>query len=169
MFAVPLAVWGLSQLEHGGLLAVPNGSRDTGLTGNRAVALWPYSKMTDRRVYWGDGFITVTPDKKDTPAFKFGSTVDDCYAAYFNHGQLLVKRFDTYAFGKEYPSYYCNFESYTDARFIEMETLGPITEIPPGGGISHTERWYIADGVAMPARGGEDEITRALNAALERF
>ncbi len=168
MFDIELSIWALSQFAHGGLLAVPNSSLDTGLIANRAVSMWPYSKMNDRRVYFGDKFITVVPDKKKTPAFKFGSTVDDGYACYFNHGQLVAKKFEYY-YDVEYPNYGCNFESYTNEDFIEIESLTPLFTLEAGEVAVHTEMWAVMDNVKCPERTDEKTIERHCREILKKF
>lgn len=164
LFDVELSIWGITQFEHGGLLAVPQSKLNTGLVANRMVALWPYCAMNDRRVYWGENFVTVTPDKQNTPAFKFGMSADEQYAAYFNHNQLIVKRFE-YFYDVEYPNYACNFESYTNADFIEIESLSPLFTLEAGEESRHTEYWYAYDNVACPARTDEKAIAEAIRAA----
>lgn len=161
LFDVELSIWGLSQFAVGGLLAAPISTLDSGLVANANISLWPYGRMNDRRVYWGDRFVTVKPDTLDTPPFKFGMSVDDGYAAYFNHNQLFVKRMEYY-FGAEYPNYYSNFESYTSAAFIEIETLSPLLTVEPGETETMTEKWRLYDAVACPARDDEKAIEAAL-------
>ena len=166
MFDLELSIWALSQFAHGGLLAVPNSTLDTGLVANRAIAMWPYSKMNDRRVCFGDKFITVVPDKEKTPAFKFGSTVDSGYACYFNHGQLVAKKFE-YFYDVEYPNFSCNFESYTNEDFIEIESLTPLFTLEAGEVAVHTEVWAVMDNVKCPDRKDEAEIGKLCNQILK--
>ncbi len=168
MFDVELSIWALSQFAQGGLLAVPNSSLNTGLIANRAISLWPYSKLNDRRVYFGDKFITVVPDEQKTPAFKFGSTVDDGYACYFNHGQLVAKKFE-YFYDVEYPNFGCNFESYTNEDFIEIESLTPLFTLEAGEVAVHTETWAISDNVKCPARDDEAAIEKHCKEILKKF
>ncbi|MDR2201260.1 MAG: hypothetical protein LBP26_00620 [Clostridiales bacterium] len=168
LFDVELSVWALSQLALGGVLAVPNSRLDTGFIANRAVAVWPYSKMNDRRVYFGDKYITVKPDALDSPPFKFGSTVDENYSLYFNHGQVLAKRFD-YFYGAEYPNYYCNFESYTNAEFIETESLSPLLTVEPGEVAVHTEVWAADECEAIPEHTDENAIQEAAASVLKKL
>lgn len=161
LFDVELSIWGLSQFAVGGLLVAPISTLDTGLVANANISLWPYGRMNDRRVYWGDKFVTVKPDTLETPPFKFGMSIDEGYAAYFNHNQLFVKRMEYY-FGAEYPNYYSNFESYTNKKFIEIEVLSPLLTIEPGETETIAEQWKLYDNVACPARDDEAAIAAAL-------
>lgn len=166
-FDVELSVWGITQFAHGGLMAVPNSNLDTGLMANRAVSLWPYSKMNDKRIYWGDKFITVLPDSKNAQPFKFGASADEGYAAYFNHGQLVVIEFEHY-FNAEYPNFYCNFESYVNDEFVELETLSPLMTLEPGEVTVSVEKWHVADGVKKPDAADEKNIEKEINALLKK-
>jgi hypothetical protein len=38
----------------------------------------------------------------------------------------------------------CNQEFYTEAGFLEIETLSPYTELAPGSSITHVEKWTLA-------------------------
>ncbi|HEY8443189.1 MAG TPA: hypothetical protein VIL24_00060 [Clostridia bacterium] len=160
LFDVELSLWGLSMFDVGGLLVIPNSNHDTGLVANRAVAVWPYSKMNDPRVYWGDKYITVKQmDMKN--AFKIGTTNHRGWAAYFNHNNLVVKEFPYYE-NAEYPNYSCNFETYTNDKFIEIESLTPLLIIPPQGYEEYTEIWHIYKDIPEPKRDDEQDIENKL-------
>jgi hypothetical protein len=167
LFDVELSIWGLTVMCPGGVLAIPNSSLDTKLLPNRFIALWPYSKMTDPRVYWGDKFITLKEDFKHDYAFKLGASVDAGTAAYFNHSQMFVKKFDFY-YGAEYPSAYSNLETYTCQRFTEFETLSPLMTVESGEAAEFTEVWRLYDNVETPARDDEKAIAGALALTLRK-
>ncbi|HEY8390657.1 MAG TPA: hypothetical protein VIL26_06905 [Clostridia bacterium] len=160
MFDVEIALWGISMFDVGGLLAVPNSNHDTGLWANRQVAIWPYCSMNDERVYWGDKFITVKQMNKKN-AFKFGTSCHRGWAAYFNHNNLVVKEFPYYE-NATYANFECNFESYTNDRFIEIESLTPLLTIPPQEYEEYTEIWHIYDDVKEPKRDDEQDIENKL-------
>jgi hypothetical protein len=160
LFDVEAALWGVTMFDVGGLMVAPNSNNDTIPIANRAVALWSYSSMNDPRVYWGDKFITVKPmDMKN--AFKFGMTCHRGWAAYFNHNNLVVKEFPFYE-NAQYPNFNCNFESYTNDRFIEIESLTPLLIIPPQGYEEYTEIWHIYKDVSEPKRDDEQDIENKL-------
>ena len=46
---------------------------------------------------------------------------------------------------RELPDQGCNFELYMHKKFLEMETLGTITEITPGESASHWEIWKLEE------------------------
>jgi hypothetical protein len=160
MFDVEIALWGLTMFDTGGLLVIPNSNHDTGLVANRAVAVWPYCSMNDPRVYWGDKYITVQQTNKKE-AFKIGTTCHRGWAAYFNHNNLVVKEFPFFE-NALYPNFNCNFETYTNDRFIEIESLTPLLIIPPQKYEEYTEVWHIYKDIAKPKNNDEDDIDQKL-------
>jgi len=54
------------------------------------------------------------------------------WTAYYLNGEILIKKFD-YDPDVVYPDYGCNNETYINGNLLEIETLGPLTKIPPGG------------------------------------
>lgn len=140
---------------------VPQECDDTGLLPNRLVVLWPYTKMNDPRVQFGDRYITLKQDPAVHRALKFGIANMQGWAAYFNHNHLFVKyyRHDRNA---RYPDFGSSYETYTNDVMLEMETLSPLTKLDPGSHIEHTERWNLFDHVPMPGD-EQQEIDRILS------
>ena len=139
---VTLAPWGISVLSAGGTLIVPQPTRNAGVLANRQVALWSYNRMTDKRFSWLDRYMILRQDAAagDVP-FKFGINSEHGYAMFFNHGDLFIKRFDIK--DGTYPDGGMSFETYTNKLFLEMESLGLLTEIAPGKCAEHTEYWTL--------------------------
>lgn len=146
---VEFAAWGLTVLARGGLEFVPQPQKDTVLLGNRVLALWPYTRMTDERVYWGDRFISLQQDPKADHPIKFGINSEHGYAAYFLNGDLFVKQFaiDESA---QYPDAGMSFETYTNSLMLEMESISPLKKTAPGETLEHTEHWSLFSGVTAP-------------------
>ena len=162
---VELAPWALTVLSQGGLEVIGQPDRPTGLLGNRIMALWPYTKMNDYRVTWGEKYITLRQDTKADCAFKFGLNNEKAYAAYFNHGDLFIKRHFPVLNGN-YPDGGMSFETYTNQNFLEMETLGETKNIVPGEAISHKEVWQLYKGVERPEN-NEEAIDKILKPYIE--
>lgn len=157
---IRFAPWALTVLAKGGKEIVPLPDRDTGLLHNRNLTLWPYTKMNDARVTWGDKFVTLRQDENADGNFKFGINSQHGWAAYFLAGNLFVKRFSPNQNGT-YPDDGASFETYTCPAFLEMETLGELCEVAPGGKVSHTETWRFYKNVACP-EDDEVQITKAM-------
>jgi hypothetical protein len=64
------------------------------------------------------------------------------WGAYFRKGHLFIKRVAVIS-GAQYPDFGCNFEVFTNPDFIELEALGPLVELPPGGVVEHVEHWWL--------------------------
>jgi hypothetical protein len=109
----------------------------------RPVVLWHYTDMSDPRWTWGEKYIQLRQDPKATTKQKFGILNTQGWAAYALKSEVFVKRY-AYDPKATYPDYGVNTESYTDKDMLEVETAGPMTNIPADGGeAAATERWYL--------------------------
>ncbi len=139
---VTLAPWAMSVLAPGGIEIVPQPTKETGLLANRWLALWPYTKMNDPRVTWGERYIYLKQEPTNQNKFKVGISSEHGYSLYFNHGDVFVKQFTPIENGL-YPDGGMNFETFTSNLFLEMETLGELQTLAPDETVEHTEHWAI--------------------------
>lgn len=146
---IEYAAWAISVMAAGGVLIIPQPVRDTGLLPNRMVSLWAYSKMNDPRVYWGDRYIAIKQMHDIDSAFKLGLPDENGWAAYFNHGNVFIKRFPFIQNGK-YPDYGSSYETYTNHFMMEMESLSPLKLVQPDETLEHTEEWELKAEVPEP-------------------
>lgn len=160
------AVWALSVLTPGGLEIIPQNRHNTGLLGNRVMALWPYTDMSDKRVSWGKEYITLRQDKRAQTAFKLGMDNRRGWAAYAYRGALFIKRLP-FVEDAVYPDGGMNFETYTCANFLEMESLSPLRTVEPGKRVDHVETWCILDDVKAPRPGDFAAVTALVNRLIE--
>jgi len=146
---VELSVWSISAMAPGGKEVIPQTRKDTGLLPNRIMSLWPYTRLNDPRVYWGDKYITLQQDSNQKRAFKFGISNEEGWAAYFNHNHLFLKYYlhTTVAI---YPDFGASYETYTNDFMLEMETLSPFTLVEPDACVEHLEEWELFDNAASP-------------------
>ncbi|MCL2342574.1 MAG: DUF4380 domain-containing protein [Firmicutes bacterium] len=145
-----LALWGITQMANGGVEIIPQSKRDTGLKLDRTIALWPYTDMGDSRITWGDDAILLRGDRAAERPIKFGLRNRHGWAAYCLENLTFLKRF---APGPEdqnpfalYPDEGCSFETYTNSKFVEIESLGPVVEARPGESATLIETWSLHDG-----------------------
>lgn len=157
---VELAAWSLSIMAPGGKEIIPQPMRDSGLLPNRVIALWPYSKMNDSRVYWGDKYIVVTQDKNAKNPFKLGISNESGQAAYFNHNNLFIKSY-SHIIGADYTDFGVSYETYTNDFMLEMETLSPLKKLAPDEELIHIEEWQLIENIPMPLN-DEKEICSIL-------
>ena len=148
------ACWCPTNMKPGGMMVVPfsiapshfvDGAKDI-----RKLVLWPYAKMDDRRIKWGNNFVMVQHEEGNTDQTKFSITNKDGWTAYFNHNNLFIKRFE-YIPGAEYPEGGGNSVTFMIEFMHEVESLSPMTDIQPEGSLSHVETWELHKGVASPA------------------
>ncbi len=142
---VTLSLWPISVLSPGGTEVFPQPTYDAGMLANRQMAFWSYVKMTDSRLGWLDRYITLRQDASVDDNFKMGLGSDHGYALYFNHGDVLVKKFDAKR-GGNYPDGGMSFETYTNPLFLEMETLSELKTIAPEETAEHVETWSLFKG-----------------------
>ena len=67
------------------------------------------------------------------------------WAAYCLHDETFINFF-SFNTSAEYPDYGSNNEIYINGNFLELETLGPLVNIPPGGMTEHLEYWVLDKG-----------------------
>ena len=162
-YPLELAPWALTVLAPGGVEVVPQTKRETGLLGNRILALWPYSDMADPRITWGKDYMILRQDQNMDTSFKLGSTNEEGYAAYFLHGCMFLKRY-IHVLGGNYPDFGVSFETYTNGHMLEMETLGQLVTLANGQSARHRETWQLFDGVTVP-----DSNDTAIKEALSKY
>lgn len=146
LWEVELAPWALTMFRLGGKVVLPIQEQNPDsmdLLPNRHLTLWPYSHINDPRLHLDDGFI-ILDAQPQLPPIKIGTFNPLGWMAYWLDGILFRKSFEVKP-NSAYPDLGCNAESYCDNRFIELESLGPLTRLSPGEQISHTETWELYD------------------------
>ncbi|MGE5374187.1 MAG: hypothetical protein ACM3XO_03955 [Bacteroidota bacterium] len=144
LWSVELAPWAITQFRLGGtvILPLPVGNTDpAGLLHNRQFSLWPYARFHDPRLKLGDEYILFNADAL-LPPFKIGYFNPNGWIAYWLDGVLFRKTFDAQK-NLPYPDNNCNAEMYCNNRFVELESLGPLTRLNPGASTTHVEKWEI--------------------------
>ena len=148
-----LAVWALTVMTAGGEALIPQAefrSHTEDLLPARPLVLWSYTRMDDPRFTFGNRVLRFRQDIERGPC-KFGTLVKQGYAAYAKHGDLFLKRFE-FRSGQEtdYLDFGCNFESFTNQDFLEVESLGPQLTLAPGETTELWETWYLVPDVTVP-------------------
>jgi len=144
------AIWAMSVMAPGGTVICPQPDEDTGLLGNRCMALWPYTRLTDPRANFFDKYITLKQDKNIAEKFKFGINNTKGWIAYQNHGQILKKSYTPNHPDGNYPDWGMSTEVFTNGLFCEAETLSELKTLKKGEFITHTETWRLIDASADP-------------------
>ncbi len=158
---VELALWALTVCDNGGLEVIAEPENYQALLPNRRVSLWPYSKMNDKRVYWGEKFITFESDPVAEKPFKGGFDNPCGWAALFNKGCVFIKRYPVEP-ETTYPDFGVSFETYVCDYMTECETLSPMMRLAPGDMGVHVEEWELHE-CERPAADDEAKIEEIMN------
>lgn len=137
------AIWSLSVCSEDGTLILPTNTNDTGLLPNRAIVVWPYTDLTDDRIYFGKKYATVRQDRNAKGPAKLGFNLNSGLAYYVKNGEILYKNYETKHPDAKYPDYDCSFETYTNELFLEFETLNELKVVKPGETSQLAERWSL--------------------------
>jgi hypothetical protein len=148
---VTMATWGLTVMAPGGLEIIPVpplGQHPRDLLPNRLIVVWPYTDMSDARWRFGWKFITLRQTADGVPT-KLGLAHTEKWVAYLMKDAFFIKTLD-FSPGEPYPDMGCNFETFSNDEMLEIESLSPLRIVPPGGSVSHTERWHLLGGIPQP-------------------
>jgi hypothetical protein len=147
--------WAITQLKTGGVAILPLSQEQTGFLPNRSLVFWPYSDITNTQISWGNRYLFVRAQMQSP--FKVGFRNPRGWLAYWIDRTLFVKRakFDSKA---EYYDFGSSSECYCNDRFLELETLAPISKINPGQSTTHTEIWELHPNIDFPVNEAETEI-----------
>jgi hypothetical protein len=167
-----LAPWALTVMAPGGVEIIPlppkhphpgppqNARSPKDYAPDQLLVLWPFFDFKDPRWNFGSKYITLHQDAKKGPT-KIGLAHRMGWIGYLNGETLFVKRFG-YEDGKTYPDNGVNLETFTNEDMLEMESLGPMTKLPPGKTVEHTEHWELIGNVAaFEDEGGIDRNVRS--------
>jgi hypothetical protein len=140
--AIRVAPWALSQLRLGGVAIVPvwGPADEYRLSASSSLILWPYTDLGDPRLSWLDGAAVVQADPG--PPFKIGTGPDPGKLGYLLEGHLFTKQLEPAGAGR-YPDREAVGQVYLGDMFCELESLGPLVDLDPGGRVSHREVWEI--------------------------
>ena len=147
LWPVECAPWAITQVRTGGVAILPQSQEQTNLLPNRTLTLWPYTDLASPQVSWGNRYVLVHAQMQS--AFKVGFPNSRGWLAYWLDGILFVKRavFDAQA---EYYDFGSSSECYCNDKFLELETLAPISRLVPGESVTHVETWELYADVEYP-------------------
>jgi hypothetical protein len=153
-----LAPWALTVLAPGGIEIIPlpqkrphpgspkNAKSPRDFAPNLRMILWPFFDFKDPRCTLGSKYLTLKQDPRATGPIKFGLLHLLEWVAYLNNQTLFIKRIPGQE-DKAYPDLGCNFETFTNADMLEMESLGPFVSLAAGQTVEHTETWELIGNV----------------------
>jgi hypothetical protein len=144
--SMDLAAWALSMMAQGGVGIhgfPPRGTHPEVLAPTNPLVMWAFTDLTDKRWQFTKKYLILRqdPNNHGKPQ-KLGSFNPHTWSAYLLGSDLFIKRVEADP-KRTYPDLGASFETFTNADFLEQETLGPMTKLAPGASLEHIERWTL--------------------------
>lgn len=157
------APWALSMMAPGGHGVSgfpPRGTHPEMLAPTNPLVMFAFTDLSDPRWTWLKKYFVLRQDPKNAVPMKIGSYNPKTWAAYFLNNEIFLKRYDADP-SRTYPDFGCTFETFTNANFLELETLGPLQKVAPGATVEHVEHWSLHK-AAGPKAWTDAELDRIL-------
>lgn len=163
-----IATWVLTMMNRGGIgitTLPPRGTHPEVLAPTNPLIVFAFTNMSDPRWTWMEKYVALRQDPANSDPEKIGLFNPRTRGAYLLNGELFVKKFEAEA-GEEYPDMGSSFEAFTNERFLELETLGPMRVLRPGESMDHLEIWSLHRPVQVE-RWDDSGLDRAIGPYLE--
>jgi hypothetical protein len=151
---VALAPWSLTMMAQGGMAIhgfPPRGQHPKDLNPTNPLVMSAYTDLSDYRWRFTKKYLLLRQDPEATCAQKLGSWNRDTFGAYLLGSDLFIKRYRAAGSPADYPDFGCSFETFTNAKMLELETVGPMTTLAPGAAVEHVERWTLHKDIRIAA------------------
>lgn len=163
-----IATWVLTMMAPGGAgitTLPPRGTHPEVLAPTNPLVVFAFTNMADPRWTWLEKYIVLRQDPQNADPEKIGLFNPATRGAYLLNGELFVKKFAASP-KEEYPDMGASYETFTNERFLEIETLGPLRTLQPGESLDHVEEWSLHRPVEVDSW-DDAELDRALAPYLE--
>ncbi len=151
LYTLEFSPWTLTMMAPGGVAISgfpPRGKHPINLEATNPLVMWAYTDLADKRLTFTRKYLLLRQDPGNSEAEKLGTFNPDTWAAYLLNGEAFVKQTKADP-SKIYPDFGCSFETFTNNEFLEIETLGPMTKVPPGKSVEHVEHWSLHRNVKL--------------------
>ncbi len=128
----------------------PRGTHPEDLPPTNPLIMWAFTDLSDPRWTFTKKYLVLRQDPGNASPQKLGHFNEKTVGAYLLGSDLFVKRYDADA-SKPYPDFGSSYETFTNAEFLELETLGPLEDVAPGAAVEHVERWELRRGIKIAA------------------
>lgn len=153
---IEVAPWAITQVPLGGAALVPLiAPGPPGLQASHSLILWPYTDLSDPRLSWLERAVVI--ESVAGAPLKVGTGPAPRRLGFLFQGHLLTKDVPSAGAGS-YPDLGAVAQVYTNGSFCELESVGPITALEQGAGVSHREIWQI-----RPCDDLDDAYLRVVN------
>lgn len=162
LLPVELAAWTPTVMARTGLGVTgfpPRGTHPEDLEPTNPLIMWAFTDLSDPRWRFTRKYLTLRQDPANHVPQKLGHWNAHTFGAYFLNGDIFLKEYFPTP-GLEHPEFGASFEIFTNQDFLELETMGPLTQLNRDESLTHVEHWSLHKGALA-------EVTdEALDAAL---
>ncbi|MBI5280782.1 MAG: hypothetical protein HY858_03800 [Candidatus Solibacter usitatus] len=147
------SAWALTMMAPGGHGVTgfpPRGTHPENLQPTNPLVMWAFSDLTDPRWKFTRKYLILRMEPGNKTPTKLGHHNPKTFGAYILNGEMFLKQYNAAAV-ERHPDMGCSFETFTNADFLELETMGPLTKVQSGGAVEHVERWSLHKGVKPAA------------------
>ena len=163
------AAWTLTMMAQGGVAFVafpPRGTHPKDLLPTNPLVMWAFTDFSDKRWQFTKKYLMLRQDPKNSSPQKVGTFNKDTAAGYLLGSDLFIKR-ATAQDPRKQPDFGCSYETFTNEQFLEMETLGALGNVQPGGSLEHAEHWSLHKNIKISSW-TDQEIDRVFLPLLVR-
>ena len=164
-----IAAWALSVMAPGGEAVLPLPPFvpfPQALLPDRRVVLWPYSRLNDPRITWGDDAVRIRQDARSASPLKLGLAAAAGWVAYRRGATQFVKRFQPVA-DAEHPDF--GASSATTATASAAPANSSSTSAPCSAGKALQMTATVQNTVVVAAQWGCSERPGPARVALRRI
>jgi hypothetical protein len=148
---IELAPWALTMMTPGGMGITghpPRATHSEVLQPTHPLVMWAFTDLSDPRWTFTKKYLLLKQDPENKEPQKIGHFNPDTWGAYLLGNELFLKQYEADP-SKPYADFGCSFEIFSRNDILELETLGPIQKIEPGGSAVHVEKWSLHRGVEI--------------------
>jgi hypothetical protein len=167
LFPLDYSVWAMSMMAQNGVAIAgfpPRGKHPVDLAATNPLVMWAYTDLSDKRLTFTKKYLMLRQDPNNAEAEKVGLFNPKTWVAYLLNGEAFVKQTQSGP-AEQYPDFGCTFETFTNADFVEIETLGPLTKVLPEKSAGHVEHWSLHRGIRLSAF-TDEELDRVITPLL---
>ncbi len=140
---IEVASWAITQLPVGGLAILPlPPSGPSAFEASHSLVLWPYTRLDDPRISFASDHAVMSATPGAEP-IKVGSAPGSGRLGYLRAGRLFLKQAAVPE--PPIPDRGAASQVYSEAEFLELETLGRLRSLGPGESTGHTETWMVLE------------------------
>ena len=142
---VEFAPWAPSVMAPGGIGITgfpPRGTHPQMLAPTNPLVMWAYTDLSDPRWIFMKKYLGLRQDPNAKTPQKIGLFNPRTFGAYLLKNELFLKQYQAEV-DKVYPEYFCSFQTFTNADFLELETFGPFAKLLPDQGTELIENWSL--------------------------